>query len=111
MACEALDGPLPRAIRPAAVCALAYFSFRVSRVSRHLDSRGARTCDPQTPPSVSLDRLPLLQKCTIHLDKDSRRDGNPIGLLQNCYNRQSRLPSEMKPDCLGREQEMGPLCF
>src|SRR6516165_5371003 len=45
--------------RPAVVCDPVCLFFRVFLVSRHHDSRGDRTCDPQTPPSVSLNGLQL----------------------------------------------------
>jgi len=51
-ACAGRGGPSLLEGRPAAACDLG-LSFRVFLVSRHHDSRGDRTCDPQTPPSVS----------------------------------------------------------
>jgi hypothetical protein len=50
------DDPSRLAARPAAVSAPCPF-FLVFPASRHPDSRGDRTCDPQTPPSVSRNGL------------------------------------------------------
>ena len=56
----ALGGRSLLAGRPGVVCDPVCLFFRAFLVFRHHDSRGDRTCDPQTPPSVSLNGLQLL---------------------------------------------------
>jgi hypothetical protein len=51
-ACVDQGDPSHLEVRLAGACDL-YLFFRVFLVFRHHDSRGDRTCDPQTPPSVS----------------------------------------------------------
>jgi hypothetical protein len=62
------NDPWLRAGRPAAASA-PYLFFRVFPASRHHDSRGDRTCDPQTPPSVSRTGLLTTTFYTTGLDR------------------------------------------
>ena len=54
--CEGQGDPWRHVVRPAAASVPCPF-FRVFPAFRHHDSRGDRTCDPQTPPSVSRNGL------------------------------------------------------
>jgi len=80
-ACAAQGDPRGLVVPLAVACGLAYPSFRAFPASLLHDNHGDRTCDPQTPPSVSLNGLQL-QLFTRRLKNDSLPDQYPIGLLQ-----------------------------
>ena len=105
VACEVPGDRWPRVARPAAACGP---SSRVFLVSRHHDSRGVRTCDPQTPPSGIPGGLQLPRVTQLLLSFHFA-----TYIQSDCYNRPGRpaFPFEVILECCGREQEMGPLCF